>query len=177
MQRLRRFRQDERGVAAVEFALLAPMMIMLYFGLAELSMGMMAERRAAHAASVMADLVAQESQISGTQITDIFNVSHRVMNPFPSTPLQMRISSVTANAQATPKVDWSRGDGMTALTAGSTVSTVPAGLLAAGDSVIKADVTYTFTSPIGQVLPNALTYNETFYLRPRKGTQVTWSGA
>jgi Flp pilus assembly protein TadG len=170
---LRRFNRDERGVAAVEFALLAPVMILLYFGLAELSMGMMAERRAAHAASVMADLVAQESQISGTQITDIFNVSHRIMAPFPSAPLQMRISSLTADASARLSVAWSKGDAM----AIGAAAGVPAGLVAANDSVIRADVTYVFTSPIGQVLPNALTYHETFYLRPRKGTQVTWSGS
>lgn len=169
------FSRDERGVAAVEFALLAPIMILLYFGLAEVTMGVMAERRASHAAAVMADLVAQEAQISGTEITDIFNIGDQIMQPFPAAPLQVRLTSVTANAQGAPKVDWSRSQGgLTTPHAGDTVSGMPAGLLAAGDSVIKADVTYTYTSPVALVVPQALTYTETFYLRPRRGSQVTW---
>lgn len=171
--RLTRFARDQRGAAAVEFALLAPVMVLLYFGLVELTEAMMAERRASHAASVMADLVAQSAQISNTDLDDIFHVSQQIMQPFPAGPLKMRLTSVTANAQGTPKADWSRASGMSALQAGTTVAGMPTGLLAAGDSVIRADVSYAFTSPIGAVLPQAVTYSETFYLRPRRGTQVT----
>ena len=41
----RRFLGDRRGVSAIEFAFIAPVMILMYFGVAELTQGMMAERR------------------------------------------------------------------------------------------------------------------------------------
>ncbi len=56
---LKRLLQDRRGVSAIEFALIAPVMITIYFGLIEFSQGYMAERRAGHVASMVADLVAQ----------------------------------------------------------------------------------------------------------------------
>ncbi|HEV7386200.1 MAG TPA: TadE/TadG family type IV pilus assembly protein [Phenylobacterium sp.] len=172
---LKRIRHDERGVAAVEFALLAPIMILLYCGLAELTIAMMAERRAAHSASVVADLVAQ--QTNGTNITDlgdIFTIGNSIMYPFPTGSLKMRLTSVVADNNAVPKMAWSLGHGLTKMGAG-TVAGVPVGLLAAGDSVIQADVQYTFTSPLKYVMHNDVTFNDTYYLKPRSGTAVACS--
>lgn len=171
---LRRLRRDQRGMAAVEFALIAPVMILLYYGLAEMSLGMMAERRAAHAASIVGDLVAQSGTMNATQMADIFAVGDALVKPFPSTPLKTRVTSVTADASGVARVDWSQGHGLSPLGATSAVGGFPGGLLAPGDSVIMADVQYTFDSPIHKTLPTALTFNETFYLKPRSSTQVTW---
>lgn len=174
---LRRLGKDRRGVAAVEFALIAPVMVVLYMGLAELTMAMMAERRASHAASVIADLVAQSTQITGAQVTDIFKVGGAVLAPFPATTLQMRVTSVLADATASPKVVWSQGSGMAALKAGDPAQGLPAGLLLAGESVIVANVTYAYNSPIQATLPKAVNFTSTFYLKPRRSPQVTWAGA
>lgn len=170
---LRRLRSDQRGLAAVEFALVAPIMVLLYCGLAEFTMAMMAERRAAHAASVVGDLVAQTSQITGSQVNDVFTVANAIMSPFATAPLKLRITSVTADVNAVPRVTWSQGSGLGALTAGVQVSNVPANLLAAGDSVIMADVQYAFTSPIRITLPSAVNFSNTYFLRPRASTSVT----
>lgn len=173
---LRTFGADRRGVAAIEFALIAPVMIMLYLGLAELTLAMMAERRASHAASVVADLVAQSSQMNATQMTDVFQVGDAILAPFPASTLNMRVSSVKADVNAVPKVVWSRGDGMTALGAGATATAVPANLLASGDSVIMAEVSYTWDSPLKKTIPNALRFRQTFFLKPRKSPEVVWLG-
>lgn len=170
---LRRLRSDQRGLAAVEFALIAPVMILLYCGLAELTMAMMAERRAAHAASVVADLVAQSSQVTGSQVTDIFSVAKAIMDPFAATTLKLRITSVTADVNAVPKVSWSQGSGLSPLAVGATVTSVPANLLVAGDSVIMADVQYAFTSPLQITLPSPVSFSDTFFLKPRASPSVT----
>ena len=169
---LLRLARDQRGLAAVEFALIAPLMVLLYCGLAEFTMAMMAERRVAHTASVIADLVAQTPQISGSEVSDIFTVGGSILNPFPSAPLQMRITSVIADVNGVPKVSWSQGQGMSPLAVNASV-TVPNNLLAAGDSVVMADVQYPFTSPLQIVLPNALTFTSTFYLKPRRSPSVS----
>lgn len=171
-RRLSRFARDARGIAAVEFALLAPVMVLLYCGLAELTMAMMAQRRVAHVASVVADLVAQSQTVKVSQVTDMLSVGGPILSPFSPTPLKMRVTSVVADTNAVPKVSWSQGQGLTALPVNSTV-TVPNNLLAAGDSVIMANVQYAFTSPLQLVLPNAITFSSTFYLRPRSGSSVS----
>lgn len=172
---LSRLRRDKRGVSAVEFALIAPALIAFYFGLAEFTQAMMAERRASHVAASMGDLVAQSTQISDSTINDIFTIGATIMSPFPTSTLKMRISSVTANSAGTSnKVDWSNGSGMTALTKGSTV-TLPSGLVSASQSVIMSEVTYTYNSPVSQFIHGSISFTKKFYLRPRKSDQVTKS--
>ena len=170
---LKRLRSDERGVAAVEFALIAPIMILLYCGLAELSIAMMAERRAAHTASVVADLVAQSGSVTTTDLADIYKIGNAIMYPFPATTLKMRVTAVTADASAIPKVAWSQANGMTPFAKNATVTGFPVNLMVAGDSVIQADVQYTFSSPLKYVLPNDINFNDTYYLKPRQGGAVS----
>jgi len=169
---LKALRRDQRGVAAIEFALIAPVAILLYCGFAELTLAMMAERRAAHTASVVADLVSQTPSVTTAQMTDIFNVANAIIYPFASAPVQMRVSSVAADAQGVAHIAWSQGHGMTAYKGGDPASGFPANLLAPGESVIQADVSYAYTSPLGMTLPNALTFKDTFYLKPRRSASV-----
>jgi Flp pilus assembly protein TadG len=170
---LGRLRSDKRGVAAIEFALIAPVAILLYCGFAELTMAMMAERRAAHAASVVADLVAQEPSVSTADMTDIFNIANAVMTPFPAAPLKLRVTSVVADpTTGVPTMNWTRVSGGAAPMPAGAVAGFPPTLLAAGESVIQADVQYAYTSPLRIVVPNALNFSNTFYLRPRRSASV-----
>jgi Flp pilus assembly protein TadG len=173
---LKRLRSDQRGVAAIEFALIAPFAIALYCGFAELTMAMMADRRVAHAAAVVGDLVAQSPSVSQADLNDVFQVGGAILNPFTATPLKMRITSVVADTNGIPKVSWSQGSGMTAMTGGATVTGFPPTLLQPGDSVIQADVSYSYTSPLGLTLPAPITFINTFYLKPRQSASVTYTG-
>ncbi len=175
MSLFRRYRKDEGGVAAVEFALIAPVMVLMYFGLVELCQAMIAERKANHVASAVGDLVAQVDTLNASDVDDIFSIGNTIMSPFPVSTLQMRVTSLTANAQGTPLVDWSRGSGgLTKLAAGST-QTIPL-TLAAGDSIVMTEARYSYTSVVQMVLPNALNYSEIYYLRPRRSDKVTCTG-
>ena len=170
-----RFRRDRRGVSAVEFALVTPLIILLFFGLNELGQGLMAQRRVSHIASAIGDLAAQSSALHDSDLTDIFSVANFMMDPLPHGGLTMRITSIVADAGKVPKVDWSSPSGMTALAKGDTV-TVPSGLISnAGDSVVMAEASYTYTSPVGAVLPHGLTFNERYFFRPRKSATVSYT--
>ncbi|WP_304170318.1 TadE/TadG family type IV pilus assembly protein [Phenylobacterium aquaticum] len=174
---LKRGLKDDRGSAAVEFAFVAPLMILLYYGLSETTIGMICDRRASHVASTVGDLVAQDTQVTTAEMTDIFNVGKAIIAPFPTTTLNMRVTSVKADSSGTPKVVWSKtyGSSYSALT--GTVSGVPTGLLAVGDTAIMSEVTYTYASPLQKTLPTPITFTQKYYLKPRKTTEVTWSTA
>jgi len=170
---LTRLAKDRRGVSAVEFALIAPALIAFYFGMAEVTQALLAERRAGHAASAVGDLVAQSSQVTNAEITDIFSIAATIMKPYPAdtTKLKMRVSSVTADANNNAKVDWSNGQGMTAFNKDEAV-TIPAGVLSAGQSVVMSEVSYAFSSPVNFFIPKPVTFSRKFYLRPRKSDKV-----
>lgn len=174
---LARLRRDLRGVAAVEFALIAPVMILGYFGVAEVTMAMMAHRRASHAASAVGDLVAQSRQMDQATMTDIFTIGSTMMRPFEETPLKVRVTSIKMDAAKDLKVVWSKGSGVGGLTVGSKVADAElASLLQPFGSMIMAEMTYSYKSPFGQALPDALSFSDTFYLKPRQSDEVTWVG-
>ena len=164
---------DRRGAAAVEFALLAPLLALIYFGLVEVTQGAMTEQRVAHTASAIGDLVAQSSTITSTEVGDIFTIGDAIMSPYPTSGLQMRISSLTADKNGNVTVAWSQAQGMTALTKGSTAPTLPSNVIAASESVVMGETRYTYRSVFGMVLPQPIVFSETYYLHPRLSTQVT----
>ncbi len=169
---LARLRRDRRGVSAVEFALLAPIMIGLYFGLAEFCQGFMAQKRMGHVSATVADLVAQNATITDDAVEDIFTIGSLVMRPFSAEPLSQMVTSVTRDENGVVKVDWSMGDGMTARAEGSDVE-VPDGLIANGESLVMTEVTYDYDSPVDYMLPGVTTFSHTYYLRPRVSDVVT----
>ena len=169
-----RLRGDLRGVSAVEFALLAPVMIAFYFGLAEFCQGYMAQKRMGHASAVVADLVAQSDAITSTEASDIFKVADLVMQPFSSSPLKQRASSLTRDSYGVVRVDWSQGSGMTERSTGSTV-TIPDGLIENGESVIMTEVTYDYDSPVDYLMPSITRFSQTYYLRPRTVDKVGYT--
>jgi Flp pilus assembly protein TadG len=162
-----RLPKDKRGVSAIEFAFIAPVLILAYFGLAELCGAMLAERKASHAASAIGDLVAQASTIHDSDVTNIFSIGGIIMSPDPANTLGMRVTSIQANGVGATTVGWSDASGtMTANTSGAAI-TIPANMIAANQSIIRSDVSYTYNVPVAYILPSAFTYNYTFYLRPR----------
>jgi Flp pilus assembly protein TadG len=171
---MRRFWRNTAGLAAIEFAFIGPVLITMYFGVAELTQAMLAQRRIAHAASTMGDLVAQGSTIQAANFTDLWVVGQTIVAPFPTAPLHMRITSITTDASNNAKVAWSEGSGMTALAKNATI-TVPSGVVTASSSVIKAEVTYTYNSTIGYIIHSPITFSNTYYLKPRLSDTVACS--
>ncbi|MDI1327043.1 MAG: pilus assembly protein [Brevundimonas sp.] len=164
---------DERGVSAVEFALIAPVMIAFYFGMAEFCQGYMAQKRMGHVSAMVADLVAQEETVATANLDDIFQIGGLIMKPFSTTPLQQRVSSVTQTAGVV-KVTWSRGQGV-AGRAVDEVIVLPAGLISDGESIIVSEATYDYDSPVDYLMPAVTRFSHIYYLRPRTVDNVVCS--
>jgi Flp pilus assembly protein TadG len=171
------FWRDKGGVSAVEFALIAPVLIVMYCGMAELTQAMMAQRRVSNIASSIGDLVAQNAQLTTARKDDIFTIGSIIMAPFPTATLRMCLMSVTSDATGKDTVAWrevsnSHPDCPTQGTV-LAASVMPVGVLPASQSVIVAKTTYAYTSPLKFMLPSAINFNRTYYLRPRKSETVS----
>jgi Flp pilus assembly protein TadG len=169
---LKRFHRDIAAVAAIEFAFIAPVLILMYFGLADLTEGFIVQRRVAHSASAVGDLVAQSSTMTPSSISDVFTAAQSIISPFPTGTLEQRVSSITSNASDAQTVDWSQGNGMTPLATGATV-TLPTTAISANQSVIMSEVQYVYSSPINYIFTTPITFSNVYYLHPRVSAQVT----
>ncbi|MEN0653586.1 MULTISPECIES: TadE/TadG family type IV pilus assembly protein [Hyphobacterium] len=163
-------RQD--GVSAVEFALIAPIMMLFYLGVVEVSLALGVDRKVTSTASALADLVAQDDVITDDEMAQILAAGPVLVAPHPGTPLQIRISSVTMNLTGDAEVDWSDARGMTPLGEG-TRYTPPTGILSPGRSIIMVEVSYRYDSAFAEIGVGRFDIAETFYLRPRRSLVVS----
>jgi len=162
---------NEKGISAVEFALIAPLMVLIYFGCIELSLLMRVDRRVTTTASSLGDLTARLVTVSDADMNELFDAAAVTMQPYSALNARMRITSVVDNGDGQTRVSWSDGHQLTPYTEDALI-TVPAGLVPSPGSVIVAEVEFEYESSVGFVLDASQTLTDTFYLRPRRVTEI-----
>ncbi len=171
-QRLARFSQDQRGVSAVEFAMLLPLMITLYLGTVEISQGVGIDRKVTLVTRTVADLAAQVSSINNADMTNLLTASSAVIAPYDNSKLKVTVSLVAIDANGSAKISWSDTLNGTKRTVGSTV-TLPAALNVASTSLIWSEVSYSYTPTIGYVVTGTLNLSDQIYMRPRLSDTIS----
>jgi Flp pilus assembly protein TadG len=179
--RLLRYWRSERGLAAVEFAFVLPIILTMFLGLVELSQASGARAQIINMTSAAGDLVAQESSVTGSDLDSVFSAVNTMLFPNDTSEATITITSVIdGGAGNQPVIAWSCSKGKTpvAMTKGSMPSpALPDGLLAAGGggSVIWSRVTYRYNSFLTYFLPAWTTWTNDFYLKPRRVLQIPLS--
>lgn len=163
---IRRFGRAKKGLAALEFAILAPMMVFLLFGSVDLIDMLGANKRAQNAAASLADVVARDTEVSNAEVTNFWAALNVLMFPDSGAAMQMRITSVSIQSATTARVVWSEGRGMAARTTNSLVSLPPA-MMTPGTSVIMAEAVYTYNAPLGFLTAGPIAMRHTAYRRSR----------
>ena len=79
---MRHFLSDRRGVAASEFAMSLPFLVLLYIGGYQLSDAISAYRKVAVATRTVADLTSQYTSVSYDDLDEILNASAQVLSPY-----------------------------------------------------------------------------------------------
>lgn len=166
----RRLGADRRGVSAVEFALIAPVLVLLYFGLTEFCQAQMAQKRVNHVAATIGDLIAQNGQLTRSEVDSFLQAGDLIMSPYAPENLQLRVSSVRRSGDNYTLV-WS----CCASHWSGSLSETPAigdDIVEDGKTVIVAETTYTYDSPTKYVMGDGFEFAHTAYLHPRDGDVV-----
>jgi Flp pilus assembly protein TadG len=165
---LRRFLRDRRGISAVEFALLLPVMLTLFLGGTEITQGITVKRKTTIVTRSLGDLVAQDTSITDSEMTAIFQATNAIVAPFSANNLKVIISSIAIDENNAAKIVWSdAANGATAHAAGLAI-TLPPGLNQfPNTTLIWAEVQYDYTPAIGHVITGMLPLKDHVYLRPR----------
>lgn len=171
IRKLSWFTRDVRGMAAVEFAIILPMMLTIFFGTIEVSNGVTVDRKVTLAARTLSDLISQGTTATDTDVSNAFKMGAAIMTPYAATPLKQRVTAIWIDDTGIAKVVWSAGSNMAPLGAGETVS-VPAELVANSTELIMSEISYTYTPAVGFVMTSGVTLSDSTYTRPRQSIKV-----
>lgn len=181
---LRRFLTAQGGVAAVEFALVVPFMLVVYLGTSEASALITMDRKVQSVAGAVGDLVARENgTISSATLRDYFQAASGIMTPYTTTDIKQIVTSVKVETNGDTIVAWSREYLNGVMSVGTTyVENAPYGRasdmasmtdIAKGSYVIVSEASYSYKPLFGLVFDKAVNlYRQSFYV-PRFGEPIT----
>jgi len=180
--RLRHFTRDERGIGAIEFAILFPVLLMLYLGAFEITVGLSVEKRTSRAAGSIADILTQPQQtnLTKTLLATMPSVAGAIFTPYSTTGLTLKVTGIQIDAGGSATVAWSWAqDGSKPYTAGNAV-TVPSDIKLPSSFLVRTElaIPYQILSFGSDFLPagsNQITIGRSYFYRPRSGNAITCS--
>jgi hypothetical protein len=130
------------------------------------------------AASTVAEITSQYSQVATSDVTNILTAAASVMAPFSFTSANatVTLSSIIVDSNGNATIAWSRCLNGTARS-GTVTNLIPAGLLVANTSVIWGEATYSYRPTVGWGLVGTVPMYDQIFLRPRQSTSVTLNGS
>jgi Flp pilus assembly protein TadG len=179
--RLRRLSLDTRGVAAVEFVLMLPLMLMIFFGTIQVSTVVAVDRKVSLVARSLSDMISQAPAlgVADADFTNAFNITQAIMYPYANTPVQAIISEVRIDPTTlVGTVMWSKALNATAHAQDSVVS-VPTGLQTGGAYLNLSEVTYNYQPVVGYNISLGFTsasfaLSDSMFTRPRQNNCVIY---
>ncbi|MYZ48808.1 TadE/TadG family type IV pilus assembly protein [Propylenella binzhouense] len=182
--RLLRFAADRSGVAAIEFGLAAPVMILLFLGGFDMCRYLLANFKADRVAFSVADIVTQYKMVTSTEVADAFQAAAEIMDPFEfaSDGVVIMSSVYRKDSWSTPVIRWQCTGGGTlqhqsALGAAGDYATLPPNVtLGARENLLIAEVFYDYHPLFSGVIPQEVQVYKTAIFRPRLGTLTSAPG-
>jgi Flp pilus assembly protein TadG len=183
-RRARELSADCRGIAATEFAVIVPIMLVMFFGTVEFSSGVAVDRKVTLIARTLSDLTSQSISVADTDVSNFVAASCAIMTPYSATPTQGTISELYVDPSTLKaRVQWSRyatvnSSCSVTLTTGHTTSsviTIPSQLAIGGTYLLFSEISYTYVPTIGYVMAKTgVNLKDVAYTRPRQSTCVIY---
>lgn len=183
-----RFCHDRRGVAAIEFAFIVPVLLIMYFITMEASQAIETSKKVSRVGSMVADLVTQQATITKTDLDAIMTIGSSTLKPYNRSTPTIIITGIQITDEASPKVKvaWSRklvGTTYSADALKDSITTVPSTLAIRNTFLVRVEsqlgytpiITWSASDSQTTGLTSAFNHipmGETYYLRPRRGSTV-----
>lgn len=166
-----RFATDQRAVAAVEFGMVLPFLMIMAFGSIEVADGITVKNKLTHVTSSIGDLVAQSKVITDADMANLMNVTSAIMQPYPEAPLKVIVSGVLLDDNSNGTVLWSDAKNTTPLTVGSAYN-VPTDLKNPNTFLVVSESSYVYTPNVAYLLTGDIPLQDRFFLKPRLVAKV-----
>lgn len=173
---VRRFRSDASGAGAVEFALIAPVIVLLYLGGSELGIALSIDRKVKLAATTIADVSTQIDNPDASGIGKLLALAPSIVHPYPAGDIETTLTAVWIDDKGKGTVDCSVTAGGTADAKGKPYVLPPQLALMKSRSVIVAKVKLPYAPVSGVVWRKGWDIDKTAYFNPRNNARYKWNG-
>jgi Flp pilus assembly protein TadG len=182
---LRGLSNDCSGVAAIEFAVIVPVMLLMFFGVVEFSSGVAVDRKVTLVARTLSDLTSQATNVADTDLTNAGQTAKAIMTPYSAVPLKSSITELYVDPKTlVARVQWSKAlaiDSSGNVTfAASThspkdVVAIPLALQVGDTYLIWSEVSYNYVPAVGYVMAKTgVPLSDFTYTRPRQSACVMY---
>lgn len=180
--RLRRLIDDRRGVGAIEFAIVAPLLVIAYVGAFEVSLATAASRKVSRAANTVSDLLTREDKTTSDVLKSMKDVTQSMLAPFSQDGYSLAITGIAVDAAGKGTVAWQYGENATDLKLegkGNAV-TLPTDMDAKSTFIVRTQFYVPYK--ILLMMPglssqvNTITLGKVSYYRQRTGDEITCTG-
>ena len=161
--------KDEDGLAAVEAALVFPVLLVLFLGTFDLGNGILANQKTIRASQVTADLIARSSAVDTSMVDEAVEAGELALNPMPTDTFGVDIVSISFDDDANAVIEWRDTRNMTPL---ADVLTRVESLAQAGEGVLVVTIQYEFEPVFAGFVVDTIPMQETAFARGRQGAVV-----
>ena len=178
-----RFIASTRGVAAIEFAIILPVLLLMLLATFDAGRAIAIYMKVRSAAYTLAAITNQYSTTAPIQSTDmqaITGATSAVLAPYPSAQAVVTITQIKQTNASQATVSWSYSLNGTAYGTGATWSRLPSGLTTNNACtgypcyLIFAEVSYQYTPSFGYFILGTLTFSDNLYATPRSSTCIPY---
>jgi Flp pilus assembly protein TadG len=170
----RLFAAAKQGVAAVEFALVLPVLVVMLLATFDGGRAIAAYMKMRAATYALASITNQYSTIQSVDMTAILGATSVVMAPYTSGTPAVKISQIKINNSGVAHVEWSAAQSATARSVGSSISP-PSAMIVNSSYLILAEVSYTYVPVFGFFgTSSGITFSDSLYVTPRSVSCVAY---
>jgi Flp pilus assembly protein TadG len=165
------------GVAAIEFALVVPLVIIVYAGGYEIAQAATVNRKLTDTTVQLANVTTQYTSVATADLNNIFAASSQIMAPYPTSTLTIVVSEVKTDASSNGTVAWSQGYPTgTACLAKNSAVTLPAGFASPNSFYVLVQTTYSYAPTIGSAFVHTIPMTDQIFMVPRQSTSIPATG-
>lgn len=170
----RRFLASTRGIAAVEFGIMLPVLVLMFLASIDAGRAIAIYMKVRAATYALDAITNQYTTIEAADMQAILGATSVILQPYSSSPVQVVITQVAISGNGTATVNWSTSLNASALAVGEAV-TVPSSFATPNSYVILGQVSYTYTPLFIYFIKNAITLSDSLFVTPRSSTCVIYA--
>jgi Flp pilus assembly protein TadG len=179
--------RDRSAIAATEFAVIVPIMLVMFFGTVEFSSAVAVDRKVTLVARTLSDLTSQAlNSVTDNYLQNVFTASIAITTPYSATPTKAQISEIYVDSTKVAKIQWSKAATISSAATQATLATsthnagdivtIPTALQVPQTYLIFSEVSYLYTPTVGYVMgKSGVTMSDVAYTRPRQNTCITYN--